>query len=347
MRALRSALGIAIALLLAACASAPETQPVTTAPPPTPAVSVTEGLERYMAQRARVEAVGFRLRKAAARDCAKQETTKPDLGLIVWSLANFPSAEDRAHLQSSFGLTDSVTVALAVENAPAAAAGLKVGAIITHVNDVAVQEGKGATERFIALSNAAARLGPVRLHLANGSDVTLRPITVCEFPTLLVRSPEVNAAADGRILAITSGLFEMTHSDDELALILGHELAHNVLGHMQKAAVADRKSGGILDAFVRATIGTAVASATTPPFSIEFEKEADYAGLYFMARAGYDITAAEAFWRRLNETLRATSVARTHPSGPERLKAIEMTTAEIKAKQKAKKPLEPDLKPRR
>ena len=66
-----------------------------------------------------------------------------------------------------------------------------------------------------------------------------------------------------------------------------------------------------------------------------------------MARAGYDITAAEAFWRRLNETTRATSVVKTHPSGPERLKALQSAIAEIKAKQRANKPLEPDLKPRR
>ena len=144
--------------------------------------------------------------------------------------------------------------------------------------------------------------------------------------------------------ALISGLFDLTKSDDELALILGHELAHNVLGHLKQPA-AKPKSGGILDAFVRATIGAAVANTVTPPFSIAKEKEADYAGLYFMARAGYDVTAADSFWHRLNETTRATSVARTHPSGPERLKALQATIAEIKAKQKANKPLEPNLKP--
>ena len=51
---------------------------------------------------------------------------------------------------------------------------------------------------------------------------------------------------------------------------------------------------------------------------------------------------AESFWRRPNETTRATSVANTHPSGAERLQALEGTIAEIRAKQKAKKPLEPD-----
>lgn len=342
----RQSLVIAAALLLAACTSTPEViSPSTVATAPQTA-RVTAGLESYMQQRARVERVGFRLRHAAAPACAKTNETKAELGLIVWSLANFSNDEDRAHLQGAFALTNAVTVALAVADAPASRAGLKAGDILTHVDGVPLGDGKGATERFIQLSNAAAQSGPVRLTRAGGKTVVAEPQIVCEFPTLLVRSPEINAAADGRVLAITTGLFELTHNDDELALILGHELAHNTLGHL-KATEPKEKPGGLLDAFVRATIGTAVAKAVTRPYSIENEKEADYVGLYLMARAGYDITAAEAFWRRLNETTRATAVNLTHPSGEERLRALQSAIAEIKAKQKAKKPLEPDLKRQR
>lgn len=341
MRMLCLSLAGSVALVLASCASKQEEAPVTSPPP----ASVTEGLDRYMMQRARVEAVSFRLRKAAARDCDKQNATGPELGLIVWSLANFENPHDLAYLKSKFALSDGVTVALAIDGSPAASAGLREGKVITHINDSAVNEGKGATERFIAKSNAAVQKGPVRLRLADGSETTLVPENVCKFITLLVRSPETNAAADGRVLAITSGLFDLTTSDDELALVLGHELAHNVLGHLKKSSPS--RPGGILDAFMRATIGTAVAAAQSPPFSIAAEKEADYAGLYFTARAGYDFTTADAFWRRLNQTTRATSVVKTHPSGAERLKAIQSAIAEIKAKQKAGKPLEPNLKPRR
>ncbi|MEQ1866319.1 MAG: M48 family metalloprotease [Micropepsaceae bacterium] len=341
MRMLRLSLATTVALLLASCASKQEEAPVTTPPP----ASVTEGLDRYMVQRARVEAVSFRLRKAAARDCAKQNATGPEIGLIVWSLANFENPLDIAYLKSKFALSDGVTVALAIDGSPAASAGLREGSVITHINDSAINEGKGATERFVARSNAAAQKGPLHLRLADGGEKTLVPENVCKFITLLVRSPETNAAADGRVLAITSGLFDLTTSDDELALVLGHELAHNVLGHLKKSSPA--RPGGILDAFMRATIGTAVAAAQSTPYSIAAEKEADYAGLYFMARAGYDFTAADAFWRRLNQTTRATQVIKTHPSGAERLKAIQSAIAEIKAKQKAGKPLEPNLKPRR
>jgi hypothetical protein len=347
MLRVRSSLAVAAALMLSACASTPDAPPPPApTPPPTAQTSpsVTAGIEHYMRQRAQVERVGFRLRRSAAQACGEHDNTKPDLGLIVWSLANFSNNEDRARLQRSFGLTNAVTVALAVDDAPAARAGMKAGLIITHVNEEPLGEGRGATERFIQLSNAAAQKNAVRLRLASGQTLTVMPQTVCEFPTLLVRTPEINAAADGRVLAITSGLFELTRSDDELALILGHELAHNLLGHLKGATVSEKPSG-ILDAFMRATIGVAVAKTVTPPYSAENEKEADYAGLYLMARAGYDITAAESFWRRLNETTRARSVTTTHPSGEDRLHALQEAIAEIKAKQKAKQPLEPDLKP--
>ena len=340
-------LTLAVVLALGACTTTPQAPPPSSPTTPqeqaTPSPGVTAGIDRYMQQRAQVERVGYRLRKAAADTCAKANETKSDLGLIVWSLANFANPDDRTRLEAMFGLTDAVTVALSVEGAPAWKAGVTTGAIITHVNDEPVGEGKGATERFIQLSAAAARKGTVRLRLANGKTAFATAQHVCEFPTLLVRSPEINAAADGRVLAITTGLFDLTQNDDELGLILGHELAHNVYRHLKDSGETE-KSSSILDAFVRATIGIAVAKAVAPPYSPAKEKEADYVGLYFMARAGYDVGAAEAFWRRLNETTRATAVNVTHPTGEERLKALQVAAAEIKAKQKAKKPLEPDLK---
>lgn len=331
------------AFALAACASDPAREaPITKSPAP---ASVTGGLTKYMSDRARVERVGFRLRRAAAADCAERKQTKPDIGLVVWSLANFPNAEDRARLRDDFSLTNAVTVALAVDGAPAGAAGIANGAVITHVNGEAIGEGKGATERYIARTAVAAKQGPVRLKLKDGNDVAVAPETVCEFPTLLVRSDDENAAADGTVLAITSGLLKHTVSDDEIALILGHELAHNILRHLELVKTAKPAPGSLLDAFAKSAIGTAVAATVNRPFSVQYEKEADRAGLIFMARAGYDIDAATAFWKRLNEAMKSKSVAATHPTGPERLKAIEATIAEIKAKQKKGEPL--DLKPRR
>ncbi len=337
-------LAVAILVLhLSACTSTPESQtlPMQSSQP---APGVTAGIELYMEQRAHVESVGFRLRRAAVSQCAKQNRSKPDLGLIVWSLANFPNEQDRAHLQGSFDLTDAVTVAFATNGAPANAAGVNQGDIITHVNGQLLPVGKGATERFISVSNTAARSGPVALQLSTGRTISIVPQTVCEYPVLLVRSPDINAAADGRAIAITTRFYEVTKSHDELALILGHELAHNILGHLKGNEPSQIKIGGLLDAFLKSTISSAFVATLTPPYSIEREKEADYTGLYFMARAGFEISAAESFWTRLINTTRAPEVLKTHPPGPERLKALKSAIREIKVKQNAGAPLEPTLK---
>ncbi|MDZ4741178.1 MAG: M48 family metallopeptidase [Alphaproteobacteria bacterium] len=345
MRKLQFLLLAILALHLSACTSTPESQ-TPQIQPSQPSPGVTAGIELYMEQRAQVESVGFRLRRTAVTQCAKQNRSKPDLGLIVWSLANFPNEQDRAHLQASFDLTDSVTVALAIKGAPADAAGVTQGDIITHVNDQLLPVGKGATERFITVSNSAARNGPVNVRLSTGRTIAIAPQTACDYPVLLVRSPDINAAADGRAIAITTRFYELTKSQDELALILGHELAHNILGHLKASAPNHSKIGGLLDAFLKSTVSAAFAATLMPPFSIEREKEADYTGLYFMARAGYEISAAESFWTRMINSTSTPQVFKTHPPGPERLKALKLAIREIKTKQNAGAPLEPTLKRR-
>lgn len=341
----------ASALALTACATVNEPAGTPQAPqapvtsPATPSLSVTNGIERYMAQRAHVESVGFRLRRAAAPECQALNRARPDLGIVVWSLANFPNAEDQQRLQNAYSLTDKVTVAIAVEGAPASRAGLARGDIITAVNGQPMAPGAGGTERFISTSNQAAKQGPVTLELASGKSLTIQPDLICEYPTLLVRSPDTNAAADGAAIAITTGLFEVARSDDELALILGHELAHNTLGHMNAGTSSTTRSGKLLDALFRSSISTALMGQASAPYSPAKEQEADYQGLYFMARAGFSVAAADTMWSRLNKAPGASKLTLTHPSGPERQAALKRAADEIRAKQKSGAPLVPDLTP--
>lgn len=298
----------------------------TVAPP-----SVTQGIERYMEQRARVESVGFRLRKAANTDCHRLGKSRADLGIVVWSLANFPNSDDQNRLRAAYDLTNAVTVAIAVHGGPAKTSGLSAGDVITRVNGETVSSGTGATERFITLSNFAAKQGPVTLELASGRSLRIEPANICEYPALLVRSPEINAAADGATIAITTALFEVTRSDEELALVLGHELAHNILGHLNASRATPSKSGRLLDAFTRSSISTALSSATTPAYDPAKEIEADRAGLQLMARAGFDISAADAVWTRLNTAGNATLLSRTHPTGTARQAALKKAVQEIRA----------------
>ncbi len=76
----------------------------------------------------------------------------------------------------------------------------------------------------------------------------------------------------------------------------------------------------------------------------EMDAVADGLSLYLLSRAGYNIDAAAPFWKRLAATYPATvlnSYVANHPATAARLAAIEKTAIDVKAKQGAKKSLQP------
>ena len=80
-------------------------------------------------------------------------------------------------------------------------------------------------------------------------------------------------------------------------------------------------------------------------FSVEFEREADYVGAYYAARAGYEIAGTEEFWRQVGTTHPdAIRFARTHPTTPTRFVQMREVAAEIADKKRRHLPLIPDLK---
>ncbi|MGB9268610.1 MAG: M48 family metalloprotease [Pseudolabrys sp.] len=100
--------------------------------------------------------------------------------------------------------------------------------------------------------------------------------------------------------------------------MLGHELAHANLGHLDKQwlnQVLGWAGGAAIDAgLVLGGISTGgvfarqFARAGERAFSVNFEREADYVGAYYAARAGYELTGAEKFWRAFSlESLDAIS----------------------------------------
>lgn len=150
---------------------------------------------------------------------------------------------------------------------------------------------------------------------------------------------ELNASClhGGRML-VNNGILTMVgRSDDQLAAILGHEMAHALREHgREKATLAASRE--IVKIFARAHINRyaqpAIRSSDvhdkimdlmlTLPHSREAELEADRIGLELMARAGYDPAAALAIWRKMSQasivTLRWLS---THPTPDARLQMLE------------------------
>jgi len=178
----------------------------------------------------------------------------------------------------------------------------------------------------------------------------------CRYQFKLENSKDINAYADGQRIVVSTGMMQFAKEDTELAVVLGHELAHNLLRHVKK-----KQRNTILGAITGLALEGAAAAAGvdtggqlakagmqygSQSYSPEFEKEADYVGLYVTARAGYDIHNAPQFWRKMSiQFPQSIYVKSTHPSNAERYVLLEKTVKEIELKKAAGLALTPEMKP--
>lgn len=151
--------------------------------------------------------------------------------------------------------------------------------------------------------------------------------------------PQINAfAMAGGKVGVFSGLFKIAKTDDEIASVIAHEIAHVTAKHVheklsQEMAVNTVGVVGMVGMGVSGTPGlTALAleqayGLTTGVGALAFdrkkEKEADYIGLMYMARAGYDpqaaITVLEALEAESASEPVQPAMLSTHPTHPERI----------------------------
>jgi predicted Zn-dependent protease len=131
-----------------------------------------------------------------------------------------------------------------------------------------------------------------------------------EWTFTVVDDPAVNAfALPGGHVYVNSGLILAAESPDELASVVGHEVAHGVARHaterMVKAYGLQLVAGLVLGddpGFVREIVAGLVGQGALARFSRKDELEADALGLQFMAGAGYDPDGMPAMFETLLET---------------------------------------------
>ncbi len=142
-------------------------------------------------------------------------------------------------------------------------------------------------------------------------------------------------------------MLRFAETDEEVALVLGHELAHNTRGHIasrQGNALIGAIFGAVLTGLTGVDVTNLGSQIGAGAFSQDFEAEADYVGVYHTARAGFDIANAASFWRRmgLSHPQAIHLSGSTHPSTATRFLAIEKTVDEIETKRANNLPLVPD-----
>lgn len=255
---------------------------------------------------------------------------------------------------SLYGITDVLKVTDVHTGSPAYKAGLLTGDIPVTINDWAVPVDASAVKAFHdKVAEFGAKGEPLAVKVTrNGAAHTLSvtPEKICDYGIALISDDTINAYADGKNVVVTRGMMRFTNNDNELALVVAHELAHNTMGHLDK-----RKQnywlGSVFDILIAAGTGVNTqglfGNIAAQSYSQEFETEADYVGLYMMALTGLNIQDAPKFWRRmaaLSPDSIKTSHAGTHPATPQRFLALEGAAKEIAHKRQAGLPLRPEMK---
>lgn len=175
-----------------------------------------------------------------------------------------------------------------------------------------------------------------------------------EIPVYVVNAgDDVNAmAVNGGAILVFLELLNRVHDDNQLATVLGHEIAHIAAKHHSDDGEEERATGvSVFSTILGTTVGVAAAIATgsgsagrvlgdltssasntvgegaiVKAYSRDMEYEADQVGMMIMARAGYDPHAAIIFWEHANEIFgddqSDSSFFSTHPNGPERVEAL-------------------------
>jgi beta-barrel assembly-enhancing protease len=348
---------IIIALLSSACATT-TTQLAPVAPE---RVAVEEIRQRELAmrtqwqQQSRLDSIAGPLLRAAVPFCGA--AVAPDFGFRFGDIRGVDNRW-RVPAQQALGLDEEVRVVAVTPLGPAAKAGLVRGDILRQVGSHIVLPSREAVSglgKHLSTYHAGTANIPVRVE-RGGQFLTLdlAPETVCAFSTHVSVDGALNAYADGKAVIITTAMMRFTE-DDELAVVVAHEIAHNAMGHIDAMRKNQTAGGllGLLGDIAMAASGYDTGGYYTKQglalgamaFSQDFEREADYVGMYILALAGIEMEQAPTFWRHMAVAdPKMIGLAFTHPTSAERFVRMEAAIREINTKRQAGQPLTPEMK---
>lgn len=162
----------------------------------------------------------------------------------------------------------------------------------------------------------------------------------------LVESGQVNAfCLPGGKIVVYTGILPVCENEASLAFVVGHEVAHAVAQHGNQRMTQGLILSGALEVAdltlsdnqyhdqMLGMLGAGAQVGVILPFSRGHESEADYMGLRYMARAGYDPKVGPDFWRRMGALgkEKPPEFLSTHPSDDRRSSDLAAKLAEAQA----------------
>lgn len=259
---------------------------------PSPARAAADDAVAALADaEARVARVGMALALANRPWCAD---LAPHPGWLLSDPSLYaPGARDAAQRLYGAPMGDGALpfIAAVAPGGAADRAGLRRGMALRRIGTADLSQPPGP-DRFarIALAEAAVASPATgtALEVEDGNGVVhhLSADAACASTLRVEASDRPTAGADGRLILISAALVSFAGDDAELATVIAHELAHNILRHrtqLDDARLPASRRGLTRrqKAMVRAT-----------------EADADRLSVWLMARAGYDPHAALRFWDR-------------------------------------------------
>ena len=157
----------------------------------------------------------------------------------------------------------------------------------------------------------------------------------------LIGSKQLNAFCmpGGKIAFYYGILTQLQLTDDEVAMIMGHEAAHALREHARERMGKEMFTRGTVSVvsqlFGLGAVGQmaagGVANLVTLEFSREDESEADLVGIELAARAGYDPGACVTLWQKMARASKGAppQFLSTHPSGPTRIRDIQVNLPKV------------------
>ncbi|MBB3912729.1 M48 family metallopeptidase [Sphingomonas desiccabilis] len=271
----------------------------------------------------RLARIGYRLATANAPLCDRQE---PGLGLVLHTPEQY-SRDLRSAARRYFKLDGPVGVEGVVDGSPSEEAGIReddtllgVGVARFAPADEGIEASTAPLRRAVAQLAELPSAEPLEVHgQHNGAPYVrvVRPVPACRSRFEVEIGSQWTARADGEMVQIGSRFLE-TYPEDQLAVVVAHELAHNILRHRERLG-ARNVDYGMLSGFGR-----------NVRYFRQTELEADILSVSLLANAGYDPEVAVHFWQDFGPKHAGGLLrSRSHPAWQDRVTTIQQAIATL------------------
>jgi hypothetical protein len=272
-------------------------------------------IDAFQKRDAIIQDIGWKLVTSNAPFC---DNAQPSIGLQLQDMASFGGPQSARQVM---GFSSDFAVQTLAKGSPSASAGLAVNTQVTRIDGQKLEtwpakeslDWERLKKAHDTIDSALASRGQVQLGLVDGSAIDIRPVNACATRFELLGN-STKALADGWRVQIGEDFPGFSYPQEELAAVIAHELAHNLLGHTEWLDTVGRKNRHI-----RIT-----------------EREADRLMLWLLANAGYDPAAGLSFMKRWgpnhSEKFRAQ---RTHHRWSKRVRNIEAELPLVRAQMEA------------